>query len=98
MRRLNGLWDEIAEPRDRVFLKTDTQGYDLRVLHGAASRLLEVSGILTELNVIKLYDGAPHYLDVIKFIEDNGFSVMELRQISLRKGFVVEFDCFAARR
>ena len=95
--RLDGMWDDIVGAGDRVFLKTDTQGYDLQVLEGVGAKLLDVSGVQTELNVLELYEGAPHYLDVISFLEKQGFSVTELRPISLRNGFIVEFDCYAAR-
>ena len=96
--RLDALWNKIAGNNDRVFLKTDTQGYDLHVLQGAGLRLTDIIGIQTELNVIKLYKDAPHYLKVLDFLESNGFSVMELRPIGhTKERFILEFDCFAAR-
>jgi hypothetical protein len=80
-----------------VFLKTDTQGYDLRVLRGTGSNLANVLGVQTELNVIKLYEDAPHYLEVLEFLESNGLWLTELRPIAWKDGFILEFDCFAAR-
>ena len=98
VRRLDQLWNKIARPDDRVFLKTDTQGYDLHVLQGTGARLANISGVQTELNVIKIYEGSPNYLTVLNFLESNGFSILELRPIGhTEERFVLEFDCFAAR-
>ena len=96
--RLDSLWGKIAHNNDRVFLKTDTQGYDLHVLQGTGSKLTDIIGIQTELNVIKLYGNSPHYLKVLDFLESSGFSVTELRPIGhTKERFILEFDCFAAR-
>lgn len=96
--RLDALWDRFVKTDDRVFLKTDTQGFDLRVLQGLGSRLAEIRGIQIELNVVKLYEGCPHYLTVLEFLESSGFSVMEMRPNHYTaEGFIIEFDCFAAR-
>jgi hypothetical protein len=80
-----------------VFLKTDTQGYDWNVLHGAGEKLAQVIGVQTELSVIPLYEGSTHYLKMLAFLEAQGFAIMELRTIAFRKGAIAELDCFAAR-
>ena len=33
--RLDSLLDQFAQPDDRIFLKIDTQGYELKILNGA---------------------------------------------------------------
>jgi FkbM family methyltransferase len=96
--RLDEIWNRLVTDRDRVFLKTDTQGFDLKVLQGLGARLNDVCGIQIELNVVKLYENSPHYLNVLEFLESSGFSVLELRPNHYTKqGFIIEFDCFAAR-
>ena len=96
--RLDEIWSRLVKDHDRVFLKTDTQGFDLHVLQGLGNQLNHVSGIQIELNVVKLYKDSPHYLNVLEFLECNGFSVLELRPNHYTKqGFIIEFDCFAAR-
>ena len=97
VRRLDGLWGEFVRPDDRVFLKTDTQGYDWNVLQGAGDKLADVVGIQIELNVIPLYERSPHYLKMLQFLESNGFLITELRPIAWNQGAIVEFDCFAVR-
>lgn len=96
--RLDNLWERLIRNTDRVFLKTDTQGYDLNVLQGTGARLADILGLQIELNVIKLYEGSPHYLGVLAFLESSGFLLSALRPISYnRRLFVQEFDCLAAR-
>jgi len=83
----------------KLFLKMDTQGYDLHVFAGAKSILGGIAGILSELSVKPIYDGMPHYLDVLRTYEDAGFSVTGVYPISRLEDFsVVEMDCMLINR
>src|SRR6185436_10798665 len=53
----------IDEPH--VFLKTDTQGFDLDVLRGVGELINQVKGLQSEISVIPLYVGAPDYLEFL---------------------------------
>lgn len=66
--------DEMDIPGERLFIKTDTQGYDLRVLAGAARTLERTRGILTEMAVVPNYDGADNeWRAVLAFMAEHGF-------------------------
>jgi FkbM family methyltransferase len=69
---LDGLAAEL--PYRRMFLKIDTQGYDLKVLQGAR-RLLErnVIGVQIELSAIHIYEGMPDHIDAMQALRDLGF-------------------------
>lgn len=69
----------------RVFLKMDTQGYDMKVFEGAKNSLNKINGMLSELSLIPLYEGMPHYLDVLSVYNAGGFSVSGLYPITRRK-------------
>jgi FkbM family methyltransferase len=98
VRRLDSIWREIIRLEDRVFLKTDTQGFDMRVLQGTGEYLKNVLGVMAEANVERLYEGAPHYLETLAFLEAQGFSLMDLRVIDrTAQGSVLEYDCIMAR-
>ena len=98
VQRLDALLPGLVTPRQRVFLKTDTQGYDMKVLEGAGEWLERVVGIQIELSVKALYEGMPHYLETIGYLESVGFSLMELRPIDhTDKGAILEYDGFMAR-
>lgn len=82
-----------------VYLKIDTQGFDLEVLKGAINSLPRLAALQTEASVIPLYVGMPRYHQVIQFLEDRGFIVSGIYP----NNFVFfprlpEFDCYMINR
>ncbi len=67
----------------RVFLKIDTEGYDLAVIRGAAQSLPLIKVLQTEVFVRPIYQGAPHYLEVLAEIEAAGFQLEHIAVESL---------------
>jgi FkbM family methyltransferase len=55
-------------------LKIDAQGYELEVLKGAGDFLPQIEYVYSEVQFSNLYDGAPIWTDVIKFMHQQGFS------------------------
>ncbi len=100
VRSLDSVIEECLEgiPQPRIFLKTDTQGWDLEVMHGAQATLPRVLGVQTELAVKPIYDGVPDYSETMDYLQDQGFEVTGMfgvvRDHSLR---LIEFDCVMAR-
>ncbi|MDO9010555.1 MAG: FkbM family methyltransferase [Gallionella sp.] len=79
---------------DSVFLKMDTQGFDLEVFKGAKSTLPQVSALLSELSLIAVYDGMPNYMQSLSTYEAAGFSVSGLYPITRNKDLSLnEVDC-----
>lgn len=79
---------------DSVFLKMDTQGYDLEVFKGAHSMLSQVRGILSELSLIAVYDGMPNYMQSLSTFEAAGFAVSGFYPITRNKDLSLnEVDC-----
>ena len=62
VKRLDDVLPPLAEKFgiSRVFLKMDTQGYDLEVFKGAFGCLGMIQGIQSELSVKPLYKNMPH--------------------------------------
>lgn len=80
--------------RRRILLKMDTQGYDLNVFKGALNAIHHIDCILSEISLIPIYSGMPHYLDVLREYEEHGFAVTGLYPISRNKNLsVIEMDC-----
>lgn len=67
----------------RVFLKTDTEGHDLAVIRGAKSSMAYVQVLQAEVFVRPIYEGAPHYLEVLAEIEAAGFAMEHLAVVSV---------------
>jgi FkbM family methyltransferase len=77
----------------RVFLKCDTQGFDLHVLQGAAELLRSIPMLLVELSVTELYNNAPGLTEMLRFLESQGFAPVALFPINkLLDWSAVEFD------
>jgi hypothetical protein len=72
----------------------DTQGYDLKVFEGALNAIGYITGILSEISLIPIYSGMPHYLESLGKYEEYGFVVTGLYPISRKDNFsVIEMDC-----
>jgi FkbM family methyltransferase len=101
VRRLDGLFDEcvngIRDPR--VYLKLDTQGYDMQAFAGAGDRLPEIAGMQSEVACVPIYDGMPRLPDQIAAYESAGFEITGMFPVT-RHGAtlrVIEFDVTMVR-
>jgi FkbM family methyltransferase len=90
--------DGIAEPR--VFLKLDTQGYDLEVLAGAATVLEHVVALQSEVSLKPIYEGMPGHLEALTEFERLGFEITGLYPVTRDKLSlaIIEIDCVLRRR
>ncbi|MFA5632635.1 MAG: FkbM family methyltransferase [Porticoccaceae bacterium] len=81
-----------------IFLKMDTQGYDLNVLRGAETVLDRIDVLLSELSLIPIYTDMPDYLEALRLYRNYGFVLTGLYPISRRDDFsVIEMDCMFIR-
>jgi FkbM family methyltransferase len=60
---------------DRIYLKVDTQGYELPVLEGAPRTLDQVVALQTEVSFAELYKGQALAAEVVNFLERRGFAL-----------------------
>jgi FkbM family methyltransferase len=80
--RLDDIWDEIVPPGARVMLKTDAQGYDMRVIRGAGEKLAQASCVLLEVSLRPAYVGSDNGLrDVLNYLEEHGFRLAGLSPV-----------------
>jgi FkbM family methyltransferase len=85
----------LAQPR--VFLKLDTQGYDINVLEGAGASLTSVAALQSELSVKPLYEGMTDYLSAMSYLNRRGFEVTGVFPVVRDKHLrIMEFDCVMA--
>lgn len=63
-----------AASEDRVFVKSDTQGYEDKVLDGLGTAVLRVAGIQVELSLQPIYEGQPDHLAVTGRLAALGFT------------------------
>ena len=100
VRRLDEVCAELAIATSRkIFLKTDTQGYDAAVLAGATHTLRQTLAVLTEAAVAPLYDGASRLDDINSLLMTLGFERAGLFPIGYapQTHTLIELDCFYTR-
>jgi FkbM family methyltransferase len=89
---LPGLEREFA-PR-RMYLKLDTQGYDLEVVRGGQASMGRFCGLQTEASVKPIYCDMPDYATAIKHLEGLGFELSGMFPVASGTfPRMVEFDC-----
>jgi FkbM family methyltransferase len=100
VKRLDSIWSELFPEQEalKIFLKIDTQGYDLFVLEGMGVCLDKLLALQTEMSVIPIYENMPNFLDAISFLKKKGFDITGMYPIC-RDGRlrVIEFDCVMLR-
>jgi FkbM family methyltransferase len=98
---LDSLLGDIATRGSRrIFLKTDTQGYDLEVLAGAIETLREASAVLSEASTTPIYEDATLLPDLVRNLEREGFSLSNVFPIGHDKPpslALLELDCYFVR-
>jgi FkbM family methyltransferase len=96
VRTLDSVMDEIGcrAEDEHIYLKIDTQGFDLEVVKGAMRTLGKILAMQTEVSVLKIYDGMPDFLTAIRVLAEKGFDITAMFPVSRDRMLrVVEFDC-----
>lgn len=98
--RLDSLAKDTIGENERIYLKIDTQGYEMEVLKGAERILSKVEAIELELTVVPLYDRQVLYQQLIQYMDIMGFDLvwMERGFSDQTTGEVLQFDGIFLRR
>jgi len=80
VRRLDSSWSEYCQPRDKVFLKMDVQGYEKKVIEGTAGCLDKIVGIQMEMSLTPLYEGQPGWEEMVQFMRVRGFVLWKIEK------------------
>jgi FkbM family methyltransferase len=82
---LDSLLKSHADFQQADFLKLDVQGYELEVLRGASSLLKSVEFVYMEVSLIPINKGCPDIHDVIVFMREHGFYLLDFCSQTRRK-------------
>lgn len=84
----------------RIYLKLDTQGFDLEVIKGAETALADVVGVQTEISFKRVYDESPGFQKSLAELQARGFAVVDFLPVSsdLDSLSAVEMDCVMTRQ
>jgi hypothetical protein len=94
--------DVLAElglhPGPGTLLKLDVQGYEAKVLHGAARTLGRVAALITEVNIDAMYQGQAEFLELASLAHAGGLRyVGNYAQYPAPDGHVIFLDAVFAR-
>lgn len=78
LHRLDSVAQEYLQGAIRPFLKIDVQGYEAKVLEGAAKLLPRLAGLQLELSLTTLYEGEKPYGEMLQMVEQAGFMLHDL--------------------
>ena len=83
----------------RVYLKLDTQGYDLNVIRGGGERLAQVAALQTEAAWLPLHEDVPLMEAHLGELRSLGFDVAGMYPVGRdwKTMRVVEFDVLMVR-
>lgn len=96
VRTLNDSWEEFLRgiPQARVFLKLDTQGWDLEVLEGAGEVLDRLVGLQLEASLTPIYEEVPTFAHTVEHVSRLGFDLTGIFPVSRDSLFrLIEVDC-----
>ena len=100
VKRLDELMAElpVKMANTRIFLKMDTQGFDLEVFRGASGCMDAIRGLQSELSVKPIYKNMPHYLEALARYEEAGFDLYNVSVVNrVEGGGLLELNCFMRR-
>ncbi len=82
------------------FLKVDTQGFDLRVLQGAAESLASgvVRNVYVELNFVPMYSGQSSAREIESFLQGLGFRLVDYYEKSRAGAILAWCNALYARQ
>lgn len=100
VRRLDSLLPRFVPDHGtrRIHLKTDTQGYDMRVIRGLGAELARVRSLQIEAPIVSLYEADGSLSDTFAAMRDAGLSLTGLFPVSKDKSLrIIELDCLFIR-
>lgn len=101
IRRLDRVLDEVLTGLEdpRLYLKLDTQGYDVLAFRGAGDRLAEILAMQSEVSCLPLYEGMPQLEEQLGEYRAAGFDIAGLFPVSMHRPTVrvLEFDAVLVR-
>lgn len=92
--------DDVAAdlPGNSLFLKIDVQGAELLVLEGGRQTLARSQVVQLEVALLPYNEGAPTFLEVVTYMDEQGFVPFDISGESRPTGHLVQIDMMFVRR
>lgn len=76
--RIDSIMSKYYHPGEKLFVKIDTQGFEKKVLEGAAQSLPNIVGFQLEMSIVALYEGESLFIEMVELLEQWGYSLCSL--------------------
>jgi FkbM family methyltransferase len=94
MKRLDGVVSDLAVDPAKLYVKVDTQGFDLEVLRGGREALRRIKAVQFELAIRPGYQNVPEYREVLRQLEEWGFTLSGFFPVTTDERLrAIELDC-----
>lgn len=80
IRRLDSIFDALCTRDEKIFLKIDTQGFELDVLKGAEKSMSRFTGLELELSLTPLYQKQSCLPEVAAYLYQRGFKLWSIER------------------
>ncbi len=99
IRKLCTVLAESISKETNIYLKLDTQGFDLEVYKGLGDYQQSVVALQSELSVVPIYKDIPHVTESLSFFEAQGYALSSIYPITVEEATLktIEFDCMMVR-
>jgi FkbM family methyltransferase len=100
IRRLDHVFHDYCQANRPVFLKIDTQGFERKVMEGAAGILGAVPLVQLECSLVHLYQGGDVIEDLVGWMRDLGYDPIDLQPAFFHQndGRLMQTDVLFERR
>lgn len=102
VRRLDGVLETCLMDISscRIYLKLDTQGFDLSVMEGAQTILPRILALQTEVSLHDLYHGMHNFVESVSKFQAAGFEVIDFVTVNrdIDQLCAIDMDCIMARK
>jgi FkbM family methyltransferase len=80
LKKLSSFLEEIGCNAKKIFIKIDTQGYEMPILEGVGDFWEKIHGALVELSIAPLYKDQIPLEEMIAYLKKHGLSLWRLRR------------------
>jgi FkbM family methyltransferase len=94
IKTLDSMFGNIRGEAKEIYLKIDTQGFELNVLKGAVNSLKFIDTIQVEMSLQPLYAGQPLYDELFNFLRSYEYDLIDVEPgfADLNTGTLLQFD------
>jgi len=94
LKKLDNVYNDLELQTQNVFLKIDTQGFEMEVLKGAEHILDKITGLQLEMSIVPMYAQEILFDEMIVYLKERNFVLyqMEASLVDERTGRLLQFD------